>query len=64
VRVAEIAPIGEFGDVLPEMLFGNVDVSAAHRALEVTKVALNRVGMVDTAHVFFCSVLDRSVLHA
>lgn len=56
-----IVAIGKLGDVFPQMLAGNVNVRASDRKLEAGPITLNRVGVVDAAHVFLLRVRNYAV---
>ena len=58
LRVPVIAPIGELGNVLPHMLSRDVDVSAAHGALEMSPMPFNRIRMVDASNPLLLTVVD------
>ena len=58
MRVAVVAPIGKLGNVFPHVFCRNVDVSAAHRALEMSPLSFNRVRMVDASNPLLFAVVD------
>ena len=62
MRKAVIVPIGELGNLFPQMLAGYVGVRALDRTVEVRPAAFDRVRVVFTPRPFLLRMVHGAVL--
>jgi len=61
MRVTHVAAIRKLADIFPKMLFGDVNVRAANRTLQLRPMAFDAVRVMDTVNPFvFVMVADFS----